>query len=191
MSSPARSFLVESPLELLMVRFQQDDQDAASELIKMLSPRILRFLARPKLTRAYAEDMLQECWLRLYETRHNFRPELPLLPWIFMIARRTRCDRYRRLCGAGVLREVSLEAAAYQSGRSNPHDSAVYCSELISSLPKGQKEVLIMLKVDGLTLDEVARSKRSTTGAIKQKAHRAYLKLRLMHGVASRARTAA
>jgi len=35
-----------------------------------------------------------------------------------------------------------------------------------------------MLKVLGMTVDEVARATSSTGGAVKQKAHRAYEKLR-------------
>jgi RNA polymerase sigma-70 factor (ECF subfamily) len=35
-----------------------------------------------------------------------------------------------------------------------------------------------MLKVDGLSLEEIARVTSSTTGAVKQKAHRAYERLR-------------
>jgi RNA polymerase sigma-70 factor (ECF subfamily) len=35
-----------------------------------------------------------------------------------------------------------------------------------------------MLKVGGLSLEEVARATSSTVGAVKQKAHRAYERLR-------------
>ena len=45
-------------------------------------------------------------------------------------------------------------------------------------LPDSQREVLTMLKVLGMTVDEVARATSSTGGAVKQKAHRAYEKLR-------------
>ena len=45
-------------------------------------------------------------------------------------------------------------------------------------LPESQREVLTMLKVLGMTVEEVARITSSTAGAVKQKAHRAYEKLR-------------
>jgi RNA polymerase sigma-70 factor (ECF subfamily) len=45
-------------------------------------------------------------------------------------------------------------------------------------LPESQREVLIMLKVNGLSVEEIARATSSTVGAVKQKAHRAYEKLR-------------
>jgi RNA polymerase sigma-70 factor (ECF subfamily) len=37
-----------------------------------------------------------------------------------------------------------------------------------------------MLKVSSMSLEEVARATRSTVGAVKQKSHRAYEKLRAL-----------
>jgi RNA polymerase sigma-70 factor (ECF subfamily) len=39
-----------------------------------------------------------------------------------------------------------------------------------------------MLKVSGLSLEEVARATGSSVGAVKQRAHRAYEKLRQVFG---------
>jgi RNA polymerase sigma-70 factor (ECF subfamily) len=49
---------------------------------------------------------------------------------------------------------------------------------LVAALPDAQREVVTMLKVGGLTLEEVARATSSTVGSVKQKAHRAYQRLR-------------
>jgi RNA polymerase sigma-70 factor (ECF subfamily) len=49
---------------------------------------------------------------------------------------------------------------------------------LLETLPESQREVILMLKVSGMSLEEVARATSSTVGSIKQKAHRAYAKLR-------------
>jgi RNA polymerase sigma-70 factor (ECF subfamily) len=45
-------------------------------------------------------------------------------------------------------------------------------------LPESQQEVVKMLKVAGLSLEETARATGSTVGSVKQKAHRAYRRLR-------------
>jgi RNA polymerase sigma-70 factor (ECF subfamily) len=50
--------------------------------------------------------------------------------------------------------------------------------ELIADLPASQREVLIMLKVNGLSLEEVARATSSSVGSVKQKVHRAYQSIR-------------
>ncbi|HEX5431519.1 MAG TPA: sigma factor-like helix-turn-helix DNA-binding protein, partial [Bryobacteraceae bacterium] len=51
---------------------------------------------------------------------------------------------------------------------------------LLETLPESQREVILMLKVSGMSLEEVARATSSTVGAIKQKAHRGYAKLRVL-----------
>jgi len=49
---------------------------------------------------------------------------------------------------------------------------------LVAALPEAQRAVITMLKVGGLSLEEVACATSSTVGAVKQKAHRAYQRLR-------------
>jgi RNA polymerase sigma-70 factor (ECF subfamily) len=49
---------------------------------------------------------------------------------------------------------------------------------LVAELPQSQQEVVKMLKVAGLSLEETARATGSTVGSVKQKAHRAYRRLR-------------
>ena len=52
--------------------------------------------------------------------------------------------------------------------------------EILKGLPESQREVLVMLKGSGMSLEEVARATSATVGSIKQKAHRAYDKLRIL-----------
>ena len=49
---------------------------------------------------------------------------------------------------------------------------------LVAILPESQREVVSMLKVSGMSLEEVARATASSVGSVKLKAHRAYEKLR-------------
>jgi len=49
---------------------------------------------------------------------------------------------------------------------------------ILATLPESQREVIFMLKGAGMSLEEVARATSSTVGSVKQKAHRAYEKLR-------------
>ena len=49
---------------------------------------------------------------------------------------------------------------------------------LLAPLPANQREVIEMLKVAGMSLEEVARATSSTVGSVKQRVHRAYKRLR-------------
>src|SRR4051794_36875799 len=83
-------------LERLMYLYQCADRDAATQLVKRLSPQIFGFYVAQVSDRHHAEDLLQEFWLRIHKSRHTYRPGEPVLPWAFSIARRVLVDFYRK-----------------------------------------------------------------------------------------------
>ncbi len=162
-----------------MQAYQAAEGEATSLLVERLSPMLLRFLAGPLHTRDHADDMLQDCWMRIHRARHTYRPGSPLLPWIFAIARHTRVDAYRRRSQITRRELVSedLEAIGAASvDPPEPQQGDIW--KLVRELPASQQEVVKMLKVAGLSLEETARATGSTVGSVKQKAHRAYRRLR-------------
>src|SRR5580698_8198648 len=96
-------------LETLMVRYQQGDFAAATALIDRISPRLHRFFLAKSISRADADDLLQETWLRIHKVRHTYRPGEPTLPWFYAIARHIRVDHYRKQVRT-VVGERELEA---------------------------------------------------------------------------------
>ena len=87
---------VDSNLEVLMAQYQGGDFNAAAVLIDRLSPQLHRFFAAQFGSRADADDLLQETWLRIHKVRHTYRRDEPLLPRFYAIARRVRVDHYRK-----------------------------------------------------------------------------------------------
>jgi RNA polymerase sigma-70 factor (ECF subfamily) len=171
----------EERLRDLMVLYQRADVSAVEELIGRVSPLLLRYFSSANVTRGDAEDLLQDCWLRIHRSRHTYRASEPVLPWIFAIARHTRLDGYRRqqrLRSREVLVATTPEQTS--SGRPTESQTGGGVLELLNRLPESQREVIVMLKVLGMSVEEVARATSSTAGAIKQKAHRAYVGLRRM-----------
>jgi RNA polymerase sigma-70 factor, ECF subfamily len=166
-------------LEQLMVAYQQGDAVAAQDLIDSVSGRLYAFFSSQLGSRSTADDMLQEAWLRIHRVRHTYRPGEPLLPWIYAIARRVRVDDYRRRhrterqeVRSAALDNIRVQAMAAEAA------TLPSFAELIAPLPDSQREVLTMLKVNGLSIEEVARATSSTVGSVKQKVHRAYDQLR-------------
>lgn len=170
-------------LRTLMEGYQKADRAATTELVERLSPMLLRFLAGPLQTRPFAEDMLQDCWLRIHKARHSYRQGTPVLPWVFAIARHTRVDVYRRRRRID-MRESSIEekSDAFQPQATSPSAPDPDLWRLVGQLPESQQEVIRMLKISGLSLEEAANATGTSVGAIKQKAHRAYEKLRKLLG---------
>lgn len=160
-----------------MERYQQADPEAPSALISALSPSLLRFFASENGSREQADDLLQDTWLRIHRVRHTYRPGEPVLPWVYAIARRVRVDGYRRTRRVSV-HEIALGILPEAAMREESRRALPDFETLVAALPEAQREVVRMLKVGGLSLEEVARATSSTVGAVKQKAHRAYERLR-------------
>jgi RNA polymerase sigma-70 factor (ECF subfamily) len=116
--------------------------------------------------------------MRIHRVRHTYRPGEPVLPWIYAIARRVRVDGYRRTRRIA-LHEIAMEVLPELAEQAEPPNPGPTFDTLVATLPEGQREVVTLLKVGGLTLEEVARATSSTVGAVKQKAHRAYERLRM------------
>jgi RNA polymerase sigma-70 factor (ECF subfamily) len=160
-----------------MIGCQQADAVATTTLVEVLSPQLHRFFAAQMGSRAEADDMLQEVWLRIHRARHTYRPGDPLLAWVYAIARRVRVDNYRKRRRIA-WREVAADVLPEAPAKAPEPDELLSFDELVAALPENQCEVLVMLKVTGLSVEETARATSSTVGAVKQKAHRAYERLR-------------
>jgi RNA polymerase sigma-70 factor (ECF subfamily) len=167
-------------LDRLMVRYQQADPEAPAALIGALSPALLRFFRTQDLTsREQADDLLQDTWLRIHRVRHTYRAGQPLLPWVYAIARRVRVDGYRRTRRIKA-HEIATEKPHEPRPRFETRNPLPSFETLVAVLPEAQREVVTMLKAGGLSLEEVARATSSTVGAVKQKASRAYERLRTL-----------
>lgn len=168
-------------LESLMRRYQQSDREAASAFIQTLSPQIFRFFLAQSHNRERAEDLLQDFWLRIHHARSSYRAGEPVLPWIYAIARRTQIDDFRRRTRV-TRHELQNDVLPETAASAPEQNSTPALDDLLKPLPESQREVLILLKVNGLSLEETARATGSSVGAVKQKAHRAYETLRKLLG---------
>lgn len=176
-------------LDHYMERYQQADPDAPVALVAALSPALLRFFRSQAANREQADDLLQETWLRIHRVRHTYRAGEPVLPWVYAIARRVRVDGYRRTRRI-TMHETVMEVLPERLAQVEHRNTLPAFETLAANLPDAQREVITMLKVGGLSLEEVARATSSTVGAVKQKAHRAYERLRkLLHACAEDERT--
>ncbi|MCU1259499.1 MAG: polymerase, sigma-24 subunit, subfamily [Bryobacterales bacterium] len=164
-----------------MERYQQADPEAPRILVGALSPALLRYFRSRARNFEQADDLLQETWLRIHRVRHSYRPGEPVLPWIYAIARRVSIDGYRRSSRI-VMHELAFGFLPEGVQREEPAETRPSFAGIVAALPESQREVVTMLKLGGLSLEEVARATSSTVGSVKQKAHRAYETLRRLIG---------
>src|SRR5665213_3071398 len=83
-------------LRTLMTQYQRADSDALDELVRRISPPLLRYFGGSRFGRNDAADLLQDCWIRIHRSRHTYRSSEPVMPWVYAIARHTGLDAYRK-----------------------------------------------------------------------------------------------
>lgn len=167
-------------LERLMLEYQQADRKSAEALMEALIPVLSRFFMTTADGRQACDDLVQETLLRIHRARHSYRASSPVLPWVFAIARHVRVDQYRRKQRRAV-REEAVEPGVLEAHPAPSDSKAGDLPEfetLMGYLPESQQQVVTMLKVLGMSVEEVARATSSSVGSVKQKAHRAYDRLR-------------
>ena len=179
-----------------MARYCGGDAAAFHRLYALVAARILAYLTGLIGDRAAAEDMLQLTFLKVHEARATYVLGANPIPWIYTIAHRTALDEIRkrkrsrvRLSKDG---EPGTEPAAHITGVAaathpdpgeQPDPSAAAGAlAALAKLPENQRQALILTKVHGRSIADAAMITGSTPGAIKQRAHRAYVSLRQMLG---------
>lgn len=178
---PSHGIRQPGELENLMQRYQQADSEAATDLVIELSPQVFQFYLAHVRDRSLAEDLLQDFWLRIHHARRTYRPGEPVLPWMYAIARRVRIDHYRR-SKRSRNHEIASEQLPELAAQEMRAESSPKLEDLLKTLPPAQQQVVFLLKASGLSVEEVARATGTSVGAVKQKAHRAYEKLRKLFG---------
>jgi RNA polymerase sigma-70 factor (ECF subfamily) len=144
-------------------------------------PDLRRFARSLERNRAGADDLVQETLERAIKKIHLYQPSGPFLGWLNTIMRNIFVDRVRRK-GATVV--DSLEETAHREPAQNESQSdRLLLKEIrvaVERLPIEQKQVLIMVAVEGLSYDDAARRLRVPLGTIRSRLFRARLGLQQM-----------
>src|SRR3981189_908386 len=104
---------MEAPEEQLMLPFGGGNAGAFETLYLRHRGRLFRFVLRSVKSRATAEELFQEIWMRVIEARERYAPRARVTPWLYTIAHRRMIDHWRR----GGLSLVELD------GQDAPGDS--------------------------------------------------------------------
>lgn len=170
----------------LMARAQDGDAVAYRRLLEDVTPYLRSLVTRHRALAGETEDVVQDVLLTLHAVRHTYDPDRPFGPWLVAIARRRIVDRLRRR-GRVAAAETSLEPEheTIAAKGANMHMTIARRRELqeaIGALPAGQRQALLLLKLQGLSLKEAALESGMSIAALKVASHRALKALREMLG---------
>jgi RNA polymerase sigma-70 factor (ECF subfamily) len=180
---------VDREIELrLVARLKAGDPAAFEAVYKAYRPRLFSFLARLSRRRDVAEDLLEETWLRLVGRAETLGDEARLGPWLFTVARNLYFS-WRRSRALDPSRTCELDPAWPSPDRGGSPFEAAVRSELgarieaaLARLPTADRELLLLLGVEGLTPTEVAGICGLPPVTVRARLHRARERLAVEMG---------
>lgn len=172
----------------LVTRLTGGDLDALGHLFDRYYAQIFRTAVAITHDDAVAEDITQDCFLRLHRYAHRIDTSLPLAPWLYRVTVNlsyTWITRHKK-------RRVSLETVVdylMSPPRTTP-DHVVEVAgvqaevrQAISALNFNQRVVVVLHYLNGLSLDDIADILQCPVGTVKSRLY--YARENLRHKLVS------
>lgn len=139
-------------------RLKLDDERAFDALFRHYSALVYRFAYGYLKSRPAAEEIVQECFIKMWEKRAQLRDDVPLKGYLFTTAHHAVLNELRR--DQHHLRLHGQVAAAGPASVPNEAEyqemEALYLAAL-ERLPPKQREVFILSRQQGLSYPEIAK----------------------------------
>lgn len=176
----------------LIKRLCDNDLDALGALFDRYYPQVYRTAIAITHDSAVAEDLAQDCFLKLHHYANRTDTRLPLAPWLYRVTVNlayTWISRRKK-------RRVSLEALVDQLMTPSWHapDQLAEHAEVqeqvrraVRELHFNQRVVVVLHYLSGLSLEEIADILDCPVGTVKSRLYYARENLRRQLGETSRA----
>jgi len=184
----------EPPLadEALMLGYRDGDAAAFDQLYERHRAGLYRFILRQCANRGEADEIFQDVWMNLINSRARYQPSAKFRTFLFQIARNRVIDILRRShddvtaslddepCGPGSAIADSLASAAEQQPLAiiERVDSARELRAAIAALPFVQREALLLHAEGELSLEEIAALTGTPRETVKSRLRYALSRLR-------------
>lgn len=163
-----------------MLAYGQGDAGAFETLYRRHRGPLYRFVLRAIKQRSAAEELFQEVWIRVIESRNRYAPQARFTTWLYTIAHNLLVDHWRKKG----LSLVSLDTEDVPLESANParqvqaRESLARFLDILEKLPAAQREAFLMHEEAGLSVAEIAAATGSNEEAAKSRLRYAMAKLK-------------
>jgi RNA polymerase sigma-70 factor (ECF subfamily) len=174
----------------LMIQVQRDDAFSFGELLNRNRNLVVNYLSRMVVSRAIAEELAQDVFIRVYRSRQTYEPTAKFSTWLYRIMTNVALNHFRD--EKRTRREISLDVPDSLQVRREAQDRSLLIEDrmvrevaarrvrqAIRTLPPKQRAAVIMHKYDELDYARIAQVLGCSPSAVKALMFRAYETLRL------------
>lgn len=166
---------IEQRLQGLMIAGSSGDAGAYRQLLDELAARLRAYFRRRLSARPDdCEDLVQETLIAVHTRRHTYDAGQPLTGWVFAIARYKLTDWFRRRGRREALHDPVDDRAEelFVDAEQDASDSRRDVMEMLRGLPARQREPILLVKIEGLTVAEASARTGMSPSAVKIGVHR-------------------
>ncbi|MDM0116206.1 sigma-70 family RNA polymerase sigma factor [Variovorax sp. J22R133] len=164
----------ETALRALFLRGLAGDAVAYRTFLQQLSAHLRSFLGK----RLYGwpddvEDLVQECLLAMHNQRHTYHSDQPLTAWVHAIARYKMIDLLRSKSSREALHEpLEDDLEVFADSATEASDAHRDVQGMLATLPERQREAIVHMKLEGLSVTETAQRTGMSESLVKVNVHR-------------------
>jgi RNA polymerase sigma factor (sigma-70 family) len=158
---------------------QEISNEQGKELFTLYSTYVYSVALLLTRSRALADDVVQETFLRIFKSYQSFDPAKPIEPWIYRITvnvARNLMRKQKWLSFVGFAPSITDEKTVEGTIIQDIENGELL--KEINKLPLKSREVIIMHYYVGLKLDGIAESLQIPLGTCKSRLHTALSALR-------------
>jgi RNA polymerase sigma-70 factor (ECF subfamily) len=159
----------------LIARWKAGDERAASALVARHAPALARF-ALSSGERNEVDELVQDTFVRAFNSLDGFRGESSFRTWLFTIERRLLVDRRRAEKRRRDRLEIQEDDAATEYDALDgvvADETEQRMRRAVGRLSPTQKEVFTLRVAEGLSYKEIAEAVGTTEGAARVHYHNA------------------
>jgi RNA polymerase sigma-70 factor (ECF subfamily) len=156
--------------EDLMRAYQNGSEDAFRLLFERHSGKVYGFLLARLKDRAQADDVFQNTFLKLHQTRTHYDPAFPFSPWLFTVCKSVMVDYIRK-------QKRVLEDELDENQIVVPDTVPNFAIDL-GGLPQQQQQAIDLRFREDLDFDEIAKRLETSPANARQLLSRGIKRLR-------------
>lgn len=164
-----------------MLAYQDGDSKAFEVLYDRVADRLYGYLRRRLSSPELVDDVFQNTFSKLHQVRLQYRPPLPVLPWLFTICRTVLIDSVRV---QERRRENLDDMSAFSAVEERGNHEQVRSSDLLDglagrkTLPAAQRQALELRFQDDLSFEQIAERLKTSPANARQLISRGVQRLR-------------
>jgi RNA polymerase sigma-70 factor, ECF subfamily len=160
--------------DAILVQAAQDgDTDAFEAIVRNHQAGVYRVALRMLGSRADAQDVTQETFVRAWRSLGRFRSNSTVSTWLYRIVTRRCLDVIAARRTTEHLDEDLQTSAAGPSETAERRERLQAVTRAIAMLPAEQRAALVLREFESLSYQEVADVLGTTVPAVKGRIHRA------------------